>query len=88
MEQEPNGCDSLHVEPKVHHLKKSSGTGYGCMPGGNDSSLIKPVASKRQHGYPRSSEELKIDDLAVVARPQVEDVEEEGSVSLRSKYLK
>ena len=69
------GCADAQAAPKVHHLNKSSGPGHGCTPSGRYPSNKKPVAHKRQHDDPRSAGEPIVGDIAVVAQPQLEDVE-------------
>ena len=61
--------------PKVHHSNKSSGSGHGCTPSGRHPSKNKPVAHTRQQDDPRSAGESFVEDIAVVAQPQLEDVE-------------
>ncbi|CAI5711096.1 unnamed protein product [Peronospora effusa] len=80
VEQAAGGCAQAQAAPKVHHSNKSSGPGHECSPRGQHSPKSKPVAQKRQHGNPRSTGELIVEDLAVVAPPQLEEVDGTGSI--------
>ena len=63
VEQAAGGCAQAQAAPKVHHSNKSSGPGHECSPRGQHSQKSKPVAQKRQHGNPRSTGELIVEDL-------------------------
>ena len=65
MEEAAGGCADAQAAPKVHHSK------VGLHPSKN-----KPVSHTGQHNDPRSAGESIVEDLAVVAQPQLEDVEE------------
>ncbi|CAI5710959.1 unnamed protein product [Peronospora effusa] len=80
VEQAAGGCAQAQAAPKVHHSNKSSGPGHECSPRGQHSPKSKPVAQKRQHVNPRSTGELIVEDLAVVAPPQLEEVDGTGSI--------
>ncbi|CAI5720134.1 unnamed protein product [Peronospora farinosa] len=64
VEQAAGGCARAQAAPKVHHSNKSSGPGHECSPRGQHSPKSKPVAQKRQHGSPRSTGGLIVEDLA------------------------
>ena len=75
VEEAAGGCADAQAVPKVHHSNKSSGLGHGCKPSGRHPSNRKPVSHTRQHDDPRSAGESIVEDIAVVAQPQVEGVE-------------
>ena len=70
-EQAAGGCAQAQAAPKVHHSNKSSGLGHRCSKRGQHPKKF-PVAQKRQHGSPRSTGESIVEELAVVAQPQLE----------------
>ena len=55
VDQAPGGCTDVQAAPKVHHSKKSSGSGHGCTPSGRYPRKKKLVATKGQHDDPRST---------------------------------
>ena len=55
------------------------------MPSGRHPSKNKPVAHTGQHDDPRSAGESIVEDIAVVAQPQLEDVEGIGPTYLRKR---
>ena len=61
--------------PKVRHSNKPSGLRHECTPSGRHSRNI-PVAQKGQHDDSRSSIDSTVEDPAVIAQSQSEDVEE------------
>ena len=77
MEQALGGCTEVQAAPKVHHSKKSSRPGHGCIPSGQHPRKREPVATKGQHGHPRSTGESTVEDqyLTAVVQPHSEDVE-------------
>ena len=79
VEEAVGGCVDAQAAPKVHHSNKSSGSGHGCTPSGRYPSKNKLVAHTGQNDDSRSSGESTVEDLAVVAQPQLEDFEGKGS---------
>ena len=75
VEEAAGGCADAQAAPKVHYSNKSSGSGHGRTPSGRHPSNKKPVANTRQHDDPRSAGESIVEDIAMVAQPQLEDVE-------------
>ena len=71
MELAAGGCAKTQAAPKVHH---SSGLRHECTPSGRHLRSI-PVAQKGQHDDPRSSIDSTVEDPAVIAQSQSEDVE-------------
>ena len=71
VEQAPGGCTEIQTAPKVQHSKKLSGSGHGCMPSGQHPRKKKHVATKGQHGHPRSTRKSTVEDryLTVVVQP-------------------
>ena len=67
--------DTTQAALKVHHSNKSSGPRQGCLPRGPHPSIKKSVARDRQSDNPRSTGESIVEDLAVVAQSQLEEVE-------------
>ncbi|CAI5703143.1 unnamed protein product [Peronospora effusa] len=80
VEQAAGGCAQAQAAPKVHHSNKSSGPGHECSPRGQHSPKSKTVAQKRQQVNPRSTGEFIVEDLAVVAPPQLEEVDGTSSI--------
>ncbi|CAI5738229.1 unnamed protein product [Peronospora farinosa] len=80
VEQDAGGCAQAQAAPKVHHSSKSSGSGHECSLRGQHSPMSKLFAQKRQHGNPRSTGELNVENLAVVAPPQLEEVDGTSSI--------
>ena len=76
VEEAAGGCADAQAAPKLHHSNKSSGSGYGCTPSGRHPVIKKTLASTRQHNDRRSAGESIVEDIAVVAQPQLENVEE------------
>ena len=60
---------------KVHHSNNSSGPGHGNNPSRLHPRKNEPVAHRGQPEDPRSTGESTVEDLVVVAQPQLEDVE-------------
>ena len=75
VEEAADGCADAQAALKFHHSNKSSGSVHGCTPSGRHLSKNKPVAHKGQHDDPRLAGDSIVEDLAVVALPQLEDVE-------------
>ena len=75
VEEAAGGCADAQEAPKVHHSNRSSGSGHGCTPSGRYPSKKKPVAYTGKHDDPRSAGESIVEDLAVLAQLQLEDVE-------------
>ena len=75
VEEAAGGCADAQAAPKVHHSNKSSGSGHECTPSERYPSNKKPVAHTGQHDEPRPAGESIVEDIAVVAQPQLEDVE-------------
>ena len=80
MEEAAGGCADAQAAPKVYLSNKSSGSGHECVPSRQHPRKDKPVAHTGQHDDPRSTGESIVEDLAVVAQPQLEDV---GGISPR-----
>ena len=76
VEEAAGGCADAQAAPKVHHSNKSSGSGYSSTPSGRHPVIKKTLAPTRQHNDPRSARESIVEDIAVVAQPQLENVEE------------
>ena len=75
VEKAAGGCADAQAASKVHHSNKSSGSVHGCTPGGRHPSKNKTVAHTGQHDDPRSAGESIVEDIAVVAQPQLEGIE-------------
>ena len=76
MESDPGGSARAQAAPRIHHSNKSSGPGQVCMPIGQYPRRQKTVLHKGQHENPRSTSVSIVEDLAVVAQPQLEEVGE------------
>ena len=74
VEEAVGGCADAQAAPKVHHSNKSSGSGHGCTPSERHPGKNKPVSHTGQNDGPRSAGESIVEDLAVVAQPQLEYV--------------
>ena len=75
VEEAAGGCADAQAAPKVHHSNKSSGSGYSSTPSGRHPVIKKTLAPTRQHNDPRSARESIVEDIAVVAQPQLEGIE-------------
>ena len=75
VEQVAVGCEETQAAPKVHHSNKSSGPGQRCIPSGEHLEVKESIAQVKRNDNPRSTGESIVEDLAVVAQPQLEEVE-------------
>ena len=75
VEEAAGGCADTQATPKVHHSNKSIASGHRCAPSGRNPSKNNPVAHTGQHDDPRSAGESSVENIAVVAQPQLEGFE-------------
>uniref|UniRef100_A0AAV1VFX5 Reverse transcriptase domain-containing protein n=1 Tax=Peronospora matthiolae TaxID=2874970 RepID=A0AAV1VFX5_9STRA len=73
-EQSSGGCEETQAAPKVHHSNKSGGLGQRCIPSGEHLEEKQSIAQVKRNDNPRSTGESFVEDLAVVAQPQLEEV--------------
>ena len=74
-EQELDDCAEAQVASQVRHSRNSSGQGHGFALSGRNP---VPVAQRGQHDEPRLTGESTVEVQAVVAQPQLEEVNPEG----------
>ena len=75
VEEAAGGCADAQAAPKVHHSNSVEWIGTWVTPIGRHPSKNKPVAHTGQHDDPRLTDESIVEDLAVLAQLQLEDVE-------------
>ena len=70
------GCSTTQAAPKVHHSNKTSEPRHGCTPSERHPRKNVAVANTGLYDDLWSTQDSTVDELAVAAQPQLEEVEE------------